>query len=91
MDAEGEAIPGLEDLPLDDSGLSFSASRVSYGELRREPYHSVSLHFSVVDYNFYLKDENGDVDLSLLPSPDDVVVRLKLGNSLLDADPEQLS
>lgn len=91
LDAEGEAIPGLEELPLDDSGLSFSASRVSYGELRREPYHSVSLHFSLVDYNFYLKDENGDVDLSLLPSPDDVVVRLKLGNSLLEADPEQIN
>lgn len=91
LDAEGEALPGLEELPLDAAGLSFSASRVSYGELRREPYHSVSLHFSLVDYNFYLKDENGDVDLSLLPSPDDVVVRLKLGNSLLEADPEQLS
>lgn len=78
---QGELIPELSDLLIDDSSLSYDASSVSYGSIEKLDYGSFDFSFSCVDYNYMIYGDGIN-----LPDEAQILSELSFGKKTLEAD-----
>ncbi len=80
-DAQGELIPELSDLWINDSALSYDSSTVSYGDIDKLDYGSFDFCFSCVDYNYMIYGDGSN-----LPDADKIMSELTFGSETLEPD-----